>query len=94
MIEFLNQQGINIFELSTDRERFAGFFLNGAYSYNDKYVFNGTIRYDGSNRLGSSPSARWLPTWSFGGSWNLDEEPFLADVAMVDELEAKRTWPR
>ena len=77
MIAFLNSQGISTYELGVDRERFAGFFLNGAYSFNDKYVFNGTVRYDGSNRLGKSKAARYLPTWNVSGAWNLDKEPFI-----------------
>ena len=50
MIDFLNRQGIQTYAMAVDRERFAGFFLNGAYSFNEKYIFNGTVRYDGSNR--------------------------------------------
>ena len=78
MIAFLNSQGISTYELGVDRERFAGFFLNGAYSFNDKYVFNGTVRYDGSNRLGESKAARYLPTWNVSGAWNLDKESVYA----------------
>src|SRR5690606_31547340 len=34
MIDFLNRQGIQIYEMAVDRERFAGFLLTGAYSFN------------------------------------------------------------
>ncbi len=91
MIDFLNRQGISIFELSTDRERFAGFFLNGAYSFNDKYVFNGTIRYDGSNRLGKSNAARYLPTWNVSAAWNLDKESFI-NLSFLDYLKLRATY--
>ncbi|WP_276372388.1 SusC/RagA family TonB-linked outer membrane protein [Chryseolinea sp. H1M3-3] len=91
MIDFLNRQGISIFELSTDRERFAGFFLNGAYSFNDKYVFNGTIRYDGSNRLGKSNAARYLPTWNVSAAWNLDKESFM-NLSFLDYLKLRATY--
>ncbi|MEX2233865.1 MAG: SusC/RagA family TonB-linked outer membrane protein [Cyclobacteriaceae bacterium] len=91
MIDFLNRQGISIFELDVDRERFAGFFLNGAYSFNEKYVFNGTVRYDGSNRLGKSKKARYLPTWNVSGAWNLDRESFL-DLAWLNALKLRATY--
>ncbi|MDH4092533.1 MAG: SusC/RagA family TonB-linked outer membrane protein [Cyclobacteriaceae bacterium] len=91
MIDFLNKQGISIYALSEDRERFAGFFLNGAYSFNEKYVFNGTIRYDGSNRLGDSPSARYLPTWNVSGAWNIDKESFF-NVSFLDFLKLRATY--
>ena len=91
MIEFLNRQGIQTYELSVDRERFAGFLLTGAYSYQDKYIFNGTVRYDGSNRLGKSKSARYLPTWNVSGAWNLDRESFMK-FSWLNYLKLRATY--
>jgi TonB-linked SusC/RagA family outer membrane protein len=91
MIDFLNRQGISIYEIASDRERFAGFFLNGAYSFNDKYIFNGTVRYDGSNRLGKSNAARYLPTWNVSAAWNLDKESFF-NVSWLDYLKLRATY--
>lgn len=91
MIDFLNRQGISIFEIATDRERFAGFFLNGAYSFNDKYIFNGTVRYDGSNRLGKSKAARYLPTWNVSAAWNLDKESFM-NISWLTYLKLRATY--
>ena len=91
MIDFLNQQGISIYALSQDRERFAGLFINGAYSFNEKYVFNGTLRYDGSNRLGKSKSARYLPTWNVSGAWNVDKESFFKS-SFLNYLKLRATY--
>ena len=35
-----------------------------------------TVRYEGTNKLGRSTSARWLPTWNISGAWNAHEEKF------------------
>lgn len=91
MIDFLNRQGISTYALGVDKERFAGFFLNTGYSYLDKYIFNGTIRYDGSNRLGKSKTARYLPTWNVSGAWNLDKESFF-DFNWLDYLKLRATY--
>lgn len=91
MIAFLNQQGIQTFARSEDHERFAGAFLNGGYSYKGKYIFNGTVRYDGSNRLGNSRNARYLPTWNVSGAWNIDQEEFF-NVKWVDFLKLRGTY--
>jgi TonB-linked SusC/RagA family outer membrane protein len=91
MIDFLNSQGISIYALGTDRERFAGLFLNGAYSFKEKYIFNGTVRYDGSNRLGKSKSARYLPTWNVSGAWNLHKETFI-DFSFFTNLKLRATY--
>lgn len=91
MIDFLNRQGIRTYAIGTDRERFAGLFLNGAYSFNEKYVFNGTVRYDGSNRLGKSKNARYLPTWNVSAAWNVDKESFIS-LPWVDYLKVRATY--
>ena len=42
-----------------------------------KYTATGTLRYEGSNRLGKARSARWLPTWNAALAWNMHEEEFF-----------------
>ena len=50
------------------------FFGMATYSYKGRYTINGTIRYEGTNKLGKSRQARWLPTWNVSGAWNAHEE--------------------
>ncbi|MBQ7997281.1 MAG: SusC/RagA family TonB-linked outer membrane protein [Paludibacteraceae bacterium] len=52
------------------------FFGTATYSYKSRYSVTGTIRYEGSNKLGKSLRARWLPTWNVSGVWNADAERF------------------
>ncbi|WP_083631187.1 SusC/RagA family TonB-linked outer membrane protein [Labilibacter marinus] len=65
------------YELSNTRYRNLAFFGNTTYSFRGKYIVNGTLRYEGSNKLGKSKSARWLPTWNVSGAWNAHEENFF-----------------
>ncbi len=58
------------------RRSFAS-FANATYSYDARYVINGTIRYEGTNKLGRARSARWLPTWNVSAAWNAHEEDFF-----------------
>lgn len=84
--EFFKQgieQGTDYYSLNHTRSRKVGFFANPTYSYKHKYILTGTVRYDGSNRLGSANSARWLPTWNVGASWNAHEEDFFANLQPV-----------
>ncbi|MEQ9443479.1 MAG: SusC/RagA family TonB-linked outer membrane protein [Cyclobacteriaceae bacterium] len=91
IIEFLNRQGVDLYEISEDRERFTGLFLNAGYSFNEKYIVNGTVRYDGSNRLGRSQAARYLPTWNVSGAWNIDRESFFK-FPIIDYLKLRATY--
>ncbi|UAY50782.1 SusC/RagA family TonB-linked outer membrane protein [Ferruginibacter albus] len=73
-------------------DRFLAYYFNAQYTYDRRYNVYGTIRYDGSNKLGSSKTARWLPTWSFGGSWNIDEEKWFDNVRKVDYLKLRASY--
>lgn len=86
------ESSFNYYGMSKDYDRFAAFYLNGQYTFQRKYNFYGTVRYDGSNRLGSSKAARWLPTWSFGGAWNIDEEAFMQNASWVDYLKLRASY--
>lgn len=64
---------------------FMSLFAAMAYSMDNKYVFNASIRNDFSNRFGQDVNNRIDPTYSFGLSWNMAEEtlakeylPFLS----------------
>ena len=74
------EQNTNYFSLNNTASRHAAFFGTLGYSYRGKYSLNGTMRYEGSNRLGKSRTARWLPTWNIGGAWNLHEESFFSVI--------------
>ncbi|MDR0546578.1 MAG: SusC/RagA family TonB-linked outer membrane protein [Dysgonamonadaceae bacterium] len=61
----------------TTLTRNVAFFATGTYSFKGRYVINGTGRYEGTNKLGRSRTARWLPTWNVAGAWNAHEESWF-----------------
>jgi len=71
------EDNTDYYSLSNTNSRSVAFFANGTYGFNNRYVLNGTIRYEGSNAMGKSRSARWTPTWNVAGSWNVDQEEFF-----------------
>lgn len=73
-------------------DRFVAFYANADYSYDKKYVFSATIRCDGSNNLGNSKSARWLPTWNISAKWNAAEEKFIKDISWIDYLSLRTSY--
>lgn len=91
-LEKLSMEGKSYFGKGANFDRFAAFFLNAGYSYKGKYTVNGTVRYDGSNRLGRSTTARWLPTWNISGKWAMKEENFLAGADWLSTLNLRATY--
>lgn len=54
--------------------KLSSFFLNGSYSFRDRYVLSGAIRYDGSDIIGNDN--QFTPLWNVAARWNLHNEPF------------------
>jgi TonB-linked SusC/RagA family outer membrane protein len=77
------EQGTEYFNTNLTKGRHLAFFGLGTYSYMAKYTINGTVRYEGSNKLGKSRKSRWLPTWNISGSWNVHEEGFFESMNTV-----------
>ncbi|MET3878938.1 SusC/RagA family TonB-linked outer membrane protein [Chitinophaga sp. OAE865] len=71
------EENAQYYSLSNTRSREAAFFGTVNYNFDRRYTINGTLRYEGSNRLGKATSARWLPTWNISGAWNIHEEKFF-----------------
>jgi TonB-linked SusC/RagA family outer membrane protein len=80
------ESNFNYYSMGYTRERFLNYSLRSAYSYKGKYNFNATGRYDGSNLLGESRTARWLPTWNISGAWNIDSENFMQKSSIINIL--------
>ncbi|MCD8289149.1 MAG: SusC/RagA family TonB-linked outer membrane protein [Prevotella sp.] len=71
------EEGTILTSFSKSWTRNLAYFLSGSYSYEGRYTINLTGRYEGTNKLGRSRSARWLPTWNVSGAWNAHEEEFF-----------------
>ncbi|MDE7455474.1 MAG: SusC/RagA family TonB-linked outer membrane protein [Prevotella sp.] len=87
------EENTDYFSLSNTTSRSAAFFGNFTYGYKNRYVLTGTYRYEGSNAMGYSRSARWTPTWNVAASWNVDQEKFFKSIAHVlSHLKLKTSY--
>lgn len=73
-------------------ERFLGFFGDLRYTYNRKYTIQGTIRRDGSNRLGRSEKARWINSYTVAGRWNVEQENFIHNIKAITYLTVRVSY--
>ena len=65
---------------------FAGF----NYDFDSKYLFNATIRRDGSSRFGPQNQYGVFPSASIG--WRASKEGFLKDVKSIDNLMIRASY--
>lgn len=71
----------------------AGAFARLSYTYKDRYLFNGTIRRDGSSRF--SPDNRWGTFGSVGLGWVVSEEDFFKNnIKVLNYLKLRASWGR
>lgn len=86
------ENNFNYYSMAMNYDRYLAYLANAAYSYKGKYNLNTSIRYDGSNLLGESRTARWLPTWNVSGSWNVDTEDFMHNTPAINRLTLRATY--
>lgn len=72
---------------------YLSFFATVAYSLKNRYVFNVNVRSDASNRFGQDVNKQFDPTWSFGASWKIAQEPFVAEyLEWLDQMNVRATY--
>ena len=60
--------------------------------YDERYVLNANIRFDGSNLFGALTRHRYQPLWSVSGKWNISNEEFMASATQVDHLALRASY--
>jgi hypothetical protein len=72
------------------KSNLASFFAKADYSINGKYLFNASLRADGSSRFGADRKWGYFP--SVGAAWRLKQEEFLKNVDLVTDLKLKASY--
>ena len=73
-----------------DKNTAASFFGRASYNYKDKYLFNASIRRDGSSRFGTNNKWGLFPSASAG--WKLNEETFMKKYDWLSLLKVRASW--
>jgi TonB-linked SusC/RagA family outer membrane protein len=69
----------------------AGYFARLNYNYDEKYLFEANIRYDGSSRFVGNKRWAWFPSFSAG--WNMAKESFFTDwTDKISTLKIRGSW--
>jgi len=65
------------------------FFGRMQYAYDNRYLLETNLRYDGSSRF--ARQSRWGVFPSVSAGWRIDQEAFMADTK-VDNLKLRASW--
>ncbi|MDR2232548.1 MAG: TonB-dependent receptor [Tannerella sp.] len=85
MANKIDQNGLGSRALST--LRMISFYGRVNYSYASKYLFQGTVRRDGSSAFGKNN--RWATFPSASLAWRLSEEEFIKNLDIFDDLKLR-----
>lgn len=77
--------------MSKEEQRRLSYYVNTAYTYNDKYTFSGSIRLDDISLLGASDEFRNDPQYSLGFKWAASQDLFK-DSNVIDFLDVRASY--
>ncbi len=72
------------------RSTLASLFGRADYQFQDKYLFNATVRRDGSSKFGSDNRYGVFPAFGFG--WRISEEGFMQGSSIISDLKLRGGW--
>ncbi len=75
---------------SFNRRSKEGWFGRVNYDFNEKYLLEGSIRWDASSRF--APDVRWQSFWSAGAGWVISKENFMSGVGAVNFLKLRGSY--
>ncbi|MFZ5939405.1 MAG: SusC/RagA family TonB-linked outer membrane protein [Bacteroidota bacterium] len=68
----------------------ASLFARLNYNYNEKYLFEGVVRRDGSSRFGSDNKYGIFPAFSAG--WVISKEDFFPQLGAISFAKLRASW--
>jgi TonB-linked SusC/RagA family outer membrane protein len=69
------------------KHKLSSLFARVNYNYDEKYLFTGIIRRDGSTRFGANHKYGTFPSFSVG--WNVSNEEFWTGNQIIDRLKIR-----
>lgn len=61
-----------------------------SYNFNEKYLFEANVRYDGSSRFATGNKFGVFPSAS--AAWRISEEGFMKKYSWLDNLKLRASW--
>lgn len=65
-------------------------FSRAKYSFNERYLFEATVRRDGSSRFPAGNKYATFPSAAVG--WRISEESFMKPLTWITDMKLKASW--
>ncbi len=69
---------------------FQSLFGRADYNFLNRYIFQATVRRDGSSKFG--PNEKWGTFPSASAAWKMSEENFIRNLGVFDQLKLRVSW--
>lgn len=79
-------------EMPPVENAYASMFATASYTYDQKYTFFGSVRYDGTNLFGVNKKYKYLPIWAVSGSWLVSKENFMKNVNAISNFRLRASY--
>lgn len=79
-----------VFPLSVEQNKLLSYYGRFTYTFNDKYILQGTMRADASSKF--AENNRWGYFPSAGFTWRIIGEDFLKDSKVVSDLKLRLSF--
>ncbi|WP_102979527.1 SusC/RagA family TonB-linked outer membrane protein [Chryseobacterium scophthalmum] len=79
-------------EMPPIENAYASMFATASYTYDQKYTFFGSVRYDGTNLFGVNKKYKYLPIWAVSGSWLVSKEDFMKNLSAISNLRLRASY--
>lgn len=90
MFDFGNFVDNTTLNSSYNRRSKEGWFGRVNYDFNEKYLLEGSIRWDGTSRF--ADNVRWQSFWSAGAGWVISRENFLNGIDQINFLKLRGSY--
>ena len=89
----MNEENTDYYGDSFTQTNTLAYYTHGNYALNERYIFDGTFRYEGTNRLGDTFQSRWTPTWNAAFAYELANESFMQKTRnWLDQLKLRASY--
>jgi len=79
-----------VFPFAVEQNKLLSYYGRFTYTFNDKYILNGTMRADASSKF--SENNRWGYFPSVGFTWRIIGENFLKDSKVVSDMKLRLSY--